>query len=176
MSLRDQLFKAGLVDAGKVQKTEAEKRKKGHKLKKDKQLAASEVERRQAEQQRQTAEAEARRERDRELNRQREAQKREREREAMVKQLIDTQARRPGPGETLFNFAEERWIRSLRMSDSEHRQLGRGQLAIVRGDRDFDYRLLPRAAALRLQELAPSRILLLQDEGGDADADFSWDD
>jgi len=177
MSMRDQLLKAGLVDADKVKKTESEKRKKGHKLKKDKHLAASEAQRQAAEHERLAREAEAKRERDRELNRQREAEKRERERAATVRQMLKDHGHRPGEGEALYNFVEERWIRSLRTSDAEHRQLSRGQLAIVKGERNFEYLLMARASAEKLAELAPERILMLQAPGGEAPAeDDPWAD
>lgn len=167
MSLRDQLLKAGLVDAGKVRKTEAEKRKKGHKLKKDSQLAADEAQRQQAEKDRQAREIAAKREKDRALNREREALKRERERQAAALQLIASHQQSPD-GEEAYHFVDGRWIRNLRVSDTQQRQLSCGQLGIVRGESENQYLLLPRQAVERLQDLSPDRVLLLH-EPGDGD-------
>lgn len=61
------------------------------------------------------------------------------------------------------------------MSAQQKKQLAMGLLGVARNDRDpFDYPLLQRSDALKLQELIPEWMLLLYDENDGQDDGDEW--
>ena len=167
MSLRDELLKAGLVSADKAKKQVSDTRKQDHQRKKSKVLAAEEAAQ-QAEARRQAeAEAARKRERDRQLNLEREAEKHRRELAARAHQLIDSHRLNESDAEILYNFLDSdgHWIRAIRVTPTQRKGLAMGQLSIVRGDRhEFDFALVPRETAIKLEEFTPERVLVLHAE------------
>ncbi len=165
MSLREQLLKAGLVTADKVKQVERDTRKQGHKVKKDKTEAVVE-QARKAEAERQRAEAEQRkREQDRELNRQRELARNRKAMLARVRQLIDSNRQNDPKAEQLYNFQDGRKIRRVRATPQQQNLLALGRLGIARNPHDpFDFPIVPRATALKLQALGAEHVVLLYEE------------
>ncbi|HXH02684.1 MAG TPA: DUF2058 family protein [Candidatus Competibacteraceae bacterium] len=169
MSLRDQLLKAGLVSADKIKQAEAEARKQAHQGKKDKNAAAAEAERRRQ----QEAELARKREADRQRNLQREQERQRKEARERARQLIAANRANQKDAEIRYNFQDGRYIRSLRVTAQQQKQLAAGLLGIARNDKDpFDFPLLPREAALKLREIMPEWVILLYEEGGAQEDDW----
>lgn len=177
MSLRDQLLKAGVVSADTVAKAENERRKQTHQAKKGQPEAKTAEQQRAAEQRaRQQAEAEARRQRDRELNAQREAERRRKEDLARARQLIEANRVNDPKAEDRYNFTDGRFVRSVRVTDAQRRQIAMGKLGIARMDnKGFDFALVPREVALKLQGFCADRVALLYEETDTLeDDDWAW--
>lgn len=178
MSLRDQLLKAGLVSEEKVKAFESGKKSGDHRAKKDRQMAAAKKAETQAARQALEAEAARKRARDRELNDARRARLKQREDAARAHQLMDThRVTVPPASEQRYNFQQGKYIRSIRVGEEQQRLLAAGRLGIIRNDRNrFDYPIVPRDIALKLQAIHPSWVLCLHDEGDpDADPFADWD-
>lgn len=178
MSLRDQLLKAGLVSEEKVKAFESGKKSDSHRAKKDRQVAAERnAEAEAVRKERETAKA-RKRAQDRELNDARKARLKQREDAARAHQLMDSH-RLPVPpdSEQRYNFQQGKYIRSIRVSDEQQRLLAAGRLGILRNDRNrFDYPVVSRDVALKLQAIHPSWVLCLHEEGDpDADPFANWD-
>ena len=173
MSLRDELLKAGLVSADKAKKLDSDSRKQDHQRKKNQTLAA-EAAAQQAEIRRQAEmEAVRKREQDRRLNLECEAEKKQRELIARARQLIDSHRLNDPQAEIFYNFLDSdgHWIRAIRVTPSQRKALAMGRLAILRGDRDeFDFSLAPREIAMKLEEFAPGRVMVLHPESDGSDA------
>lgn len=165
MSLRDQLLKAGLVDKKKHRQVNRELKKK-RKKKQSKRDKKAVVEAREAEAQRIAREAEIARRLER--KQQLEAEREEGERRRRVRNLLRAYQVRPKRGPVPFfhltpdrGHAHRMWV-----PESWAWDLRKGALAIAwltDGD-DPDYVVLPRAAAERVREHAPERILFFNDE------------
>lgn len=171
MSLRDELLKAGLVSADKAKRLDSDSRKQDYQRKKNQTLAA--VAAQQAEIRRQAeVEAARKREQDRQLNLEREAEKKQRELIARAGQLIDSHRLNDPQAEIFYNFLDSdgRWIRAIRVTPSQRKALAMGRLAILRGDHDeFDFSVAPREIAMKLEEFAPGRIMVLHPESDGSD-------
>ncbi|HCB14302.1 MAG TPA: DUF2058 domain-containing protein [Gammaproteobacteria bacterium] len=164
MSLRDELLKAGLVSADKAKKQDSDTRKQDHQRKKSKTLVMEEAARQEEVRRQAAAEAARKRERDRQLNLEREAEKHRRELAARARQLIDSHRLNESDAEVLYNFLDSdgHWIRAIRVTPAQCKGLAMGQLSIVRGDRhEFDFALIPREIAIKLDEFAAERVLVL---------------
>ncbi|PWV65911.1 DUF2058 family protein [Plasticicumulans acidivorans] len=174
MSLRDQFLKAGLVTADAVKKAETEKRKQQHQSTKQsakgKQAGPSE------EQRQRQAEQEAKRQRDRELNARKEAERKRQADLARAKQIIEANRQNDPQAEDRYNFQEGRFVRSVRVTDAQRRLIAMGKLGVARMDaRGFDFVLIPREAALKVQEICPERLSLLFEECDSLeDDDWGW--
>jgi hypothetical protein len=172
MSLREQLFKAGLVTAEQIKQAETEAKKKTHQSKKDKALGAEEAARKAAEQRQRQEEAARKRERDRALNEEREAIKRRRENAARVRQLIATNRVNDAQAQIRYNFQAGRVVRSVRVTPPQQRLLAQGRLGIVRNPHDeFDFPIVPRDTADKLAAIDPALVLLLYEESTQPDDD-----
>ena len=153
LSLRDQLLKAGLVNekqakqAGKQQQKQQRLAKKGQ--------AELDDSTRQAALQAQAEKAA----RDQELNRQQQEKAEQKARAAQVKQLIERSRLPKLDGEDYYNFVDDKKVKRLAVNALMRDKLSRGSLAIVR--HAGGYEVIPREAALRIQERDPSRIVLL---------------
>lgn len=165
MSLREQLLKAGLVTEERVKQAERNTRKQSHKVKKDKQEAKA-VAARRAEAERARREAEQhKREADRELNRQREREKQRKASLGRVRQILDSQRQNDPDAEHLYNFQDGRKIRRVRVTDKQRKLLALGRLGIARNPHDpFDFPVVPRDAALKLQAMGDEFVVLLYEE------------
>jgi uncharacterized protein YaiL (DUF2058 family) len=171
MSLRDQLLKAGLVSQDKAKQVEAEARKQAHRAKKDKTVAAADAERQAEVRRQQQEEAERKRERDRRLNRERELEKKRREELARARQLIESYRLNEAGAELAYNFlADGRFVRRVRVTPQQQKQLAAGRLGIARNaDDEYDFPLVPRETALKLAEIDPAHVLLLHPENDGRD-------
>lgn len=176
MSLRDQLLKAGLVSTEQVKKAERQNRKQTHKVKKDKSLAEQERQQKQEQQRREAEQAQQKRELDRELNRQREQEKNRRAILAQVRQILEQHRQNDDKADLLFNFQAGKKIRRVRVTPDQQRQLAMGRLGIARNPHDpFDYPIVPRTAALKLQKLGDEEfIAVLNPETNRLEEDDDW--
>jgi hypothetical protein len=171
MSLQEQLLKAGLVSAEKAKKLESESRKQAHQIRKNKTVA--EAARQEEERHRLETEAARKREHDRQLNREREAQKKLKEDMARARQLIDSRRLNAADADIPYNFVlDGRYIRSVRVTREQQRQLAMGRIGIVRNfDDEYDFPLIPRETALKLAELVPAGLLVLHPERNSSEAE-----
>jgi uncharacterized protein YaiL (DUF2058 family) len=143
-SLKDQLLRAGVINKQKAQEVSSHLRKKQRQKNKG---AASATDEEKASLQQLQAEKIAR---DRELNRQKQQQVERRAIAAQINQLIELNRLPRDQGETAYNFADGKKVRSLYVSEAVSRQLGQGWLAIVRyGD---DYEIVPARVAEKINE------------------------
>jgi uncharacterized protein YaiL (DUF2058 family) len=163
LSLRDQLLKAGLVNEKQVKQAGKQKQKQErleHKgqVEKDQsqQLAA-----RQA-----MAEKAAR---DQELNRQQKEKAEQKARAAQIKQLIEVSRLPKLTTEDYYNFVDDKKVKRLSVNTLMRDKLSRGSLAIVR--HGGGYEVIPREAALKIQERDPQRVILLNTPTEAPDAD-----
>ena len=167
LSLRDQLLKAGLVNekqvkqAGKQQKKQQRLVHKGQAEKDDSQREAA---------LKAQAEKQAR---DQELNRQQQEKAEQKARTAQIKQLIETSRLPKLTTEDYYNFVDDKKVKRLSVNKLMRDKLSSGSLAIVR--HGGGYEVIPREAALKIQERDPRRIVQLnvQAEAPDADDPYA---
>lgn len=174
MSLRDQLLKAGVVSADKAKKAETEARKQSHQKKKNQGLAAAEAAAKAEEQRQRDEEAARKKEHDRQLNREREAEKQRRAELARIRQLLAAHRQNQGKADVYYNFVapDHRFIRYVRVTPPQQKQLARGQLGIVSNDdNEFDFVLLPREIVLTISPACPERVLLPHEQGNDDESE-----
>ena len=143
LSLRDQLLKAGLVNE-KQAKQAGKQKQKQQRLEKKNQVEVDDSQK-QA--------------RDQELNRQQQEKIQQKAIAAQIKQLIETSRLPKINGEDYYNFVDDKKVKRIAVNNLMRDKLSRGSLAIVR--HSGGYEVIPREAALRIQERDPSRIVLL---------------
>lgn len=153
MSLRDQLLKAGLVN--EKQAKQASKQQQKHKRLVHKGQAEADDTARQAALQAQAEKAA----RDQELNRQQQEKAEQKARAAQVKQLIERSRLPKLQGEDYYNFVDDKKVKRIVVNAMMRTKLSNGWLAIVR--HGGGYEVIPREAALKIQERDPARVLLL---------------
>ena len=167
LSLRDQLLKAGLVNekqakqAGKQQQKEQRLVKKGQLEKDDSQREAA-------------LQAQAEKlARDQELNRQQQEKAAQKARAAQIKQLIESSRLPKLNTEDYYNFVDDKKVKRLSVNKLMRDKLASGSLAIVQ--HAGGYEVIPREAALKIQERDPQRIVQLnvQTEAPDADDPYA---
>jgi hypothetical protein len=153
LSLRDQLLKAGLVNEKQAKQVSKQKQKqqrlehKGQAEKDDSQRQAA-------------LQAQAEKiARDQELNRQQQEKAQKKAIAAQVKQLIESSRLPRLEGDDYYNFVDDKKVKRITVNPMLRDKLSRGTLAIVR--LDGKYELVPREAALKIQEREPQRIVLL---------------
>ncbi|HWV10971.1 DUF2058 domain-containing protein [Pseudomonas sp. GD03944] len=153
LSLRDQLLKAGLVNekqakqAGKQQQKQKRLEQKGQVEKDESQKLAA---------QQAMAEKAAR---DQELNRQQQEKAEQKSRAAQIKQLIEVSRLPKLTTEDYYNFVDDKKVKRLSVNALMRDKLSRGSLAIVR--HGGGYEVIPREAALKIQERDERRVVLL---------------
>lgn len=163
LSLRDQLLKAGLVNekqakqAGKQKQKQQRLEQKGHIEKDESQKLAA---------QQAMAEKAAR---DQELNRQQQEKIEQKARAAQVKQLIEVSRLPKLTTEDYYNFVDDKKVKRLSVNKLMRDKLSSGSLAIVR--HGGGYEVIPREAALKIQERDPQRVILLNTQVAAPDAD-----
>ncbi|MBF7142502.1 MULTISPECIES: DUF2058 domain-containing protein [Pseudomonas] len=153
LSLRDQLLKAGLVNQKQVKQVAKDQQKQQRLVKKG-QAEADDT------QQRQAREAAAEKQRkDQELNRQQQEKAEAKARSAQVKQLIEATRLPKLTTEDYYNFADDKKVKRISVNSLMRSKLSNGSLAIVH--HGGGYEVIPREAALKVQEREPRRIVLL---------------
>lgn len=153
-SLKDQLLKAGLIDAKKAKQAAKEKRKEDNVARRDKN--AVDPVKQQLEQTK--AEKQAR---DRELNRQRQEELQQKAIVAQIKQLI-TNHRQPkytGGPEIEYHFTDGKRVKKMRVSTRVEKQLLNGQLAIAKLDETYE--LVPRVVADKIAQRDTSFVIAI---------------
>jgi uncharacterized protein YaiL (DUF2058 family) len=163
MSLRDQLLKAGLVNEKQAKQASKQKQKQQRLEQK------GQVEKDQSQQlaaQQAMAEKLAR---DQELNRQQQEKVEQKARTAQVKQLIEVSRLPKLTGEDYYNFVDDKKVKRLSVNKLMRDKLSSGSLAIVR--HGGGYEVIPREAALKIQQRDERRIVLLNTPTEAPDAD-----
>lgn len=153
LSLRDQLLKAGLVNEKQAKQASKQKQKQ-QRLEHKGQVEKDDSQRQAALQA--LAEKAAR---DQELNRQQQEKAQKKALAAQVKQLIEGTRLPRLDGDDYYNFVDDKKVKRIAVNPMLRDKLSRGSLAIVRLEGKYD--LLPREAALKVQEREPQRIILL---------------
>ncbi len=167
-SLKDQLLKAGLVDARQASAARKEKVRQEQMARKHKIETVDETRLNAQQAMQQKAE------RDRQLNFERNEQARVKAILAQIKQLIDT-SRLPRDGAQLaYNFNDGGKIKKLRVTETMLNQLSNGRLAIVKFDEQ--YSVVPKAVADKIR-LRDERYVIvsnqLQNDADDADDPYA---
>ncbi|TWI55567.1 hypothetical protein IQ22_01493 [Pseudomonas duriflava] len=163
MSLRDQLLKAGLVNE-KQAKQAVKQKQKQTRMEHRGQAEKDESQRLAALQ----AQAE-KLARDQELNRQQEEKKRRKAEQAQIKQLIEGSRLPKLESDDYYNFVDEKKVKRLPVNALMREKLSQGSLGIVRYE--GRYEVVPRATAERIQERDPRRVVLLNVQKEEPDAD-----
>lgn len=172
-SLRDQLAKAGLVDAKKVGAVNKEKRKQEQFERKHRVETVDETKLNAQ----QALEEKA--ERDRQLNAARDEQARNKAIVAQIKQLIEVSRVSRERGEIAYNFTDGTKIKKILVTDDMLNQLSNGRLAIVKFDEQ--YSVVPKTVAekIKLRDekyVVVSNVLTQQDDADDPYADYKIPD
>src|SRR5690606_2843586 len=107
--------------------------------------------------------------RDQELNRQQQEKAEQKARTAQIKQLIEASRLPKLTTEDYYNFVDDKKVKRLSVNNLMRDKLSRGSLAIVK--HGGGYEVLPREAALKIQEREPQRIVLLNTPTEAAEAD-----
>lgn len=153
ISLRDQLLNAGLVNE-KQAKQATKQQQKQERLERKGQVEKDDSQRQAALQ----AQAE-KVERDRELNRQQQEKLEQKAKIAQIKQLIESSRLPKLDSEDYYNFVDGKKVKRLSVNAMLRDKLSRGSLAIVR--HGGGYEVIPRDAALKIQERDERRVILL---------------
>ncbi|MGE7993352.1 DUF2058 domain-containing protein [Pseudomonas sp. NPDC089554] len=163
LSLRDQLLKAGLVNQKQVSQTnKAEKKQK--RLEHKGQVEVNDSQQRLAK----DAMADKAR-KDQELNRQVQEKAEQKARAAQVKQLIEATRLPKLTTEDYYNFVDDKKVKRIAVNALMRSKLSGGSLAIVA--HGGGYEVIPREAAVKIQERDPKRILLLNTQVEETDED-----
>lgn len=163
ISLRDQLLKAGLVNQKQAKQVSKDKQKEQRLVHKG-QIEADDSQKRAA----QDAMAEKAK-RDQELNRQQQEKVELKARTAQVKQLIEVSRLPKLTTEDYYNFVDDKKVKRISVNALMRNKLSSGSLAIVH--HSGAYEIIPREAALKIQERDPRRVVLLNTPTEAPDAD-----
>ncbi|WP_122670321.1 DUF2058 domain-containing protein [Pseudomonas viridiflava] len=163
LSLRDQLLKAGLVNQKQAKQVGKEKQKEQRLVHKG-QAQADDSQKRAA----QEAQAEKIK-RDQELNRQQQEKVEQKARTAQVNQLIEVSRLPKLITEDYYNFVDDKKVKRISVNALVRNKLSSGSLAIVH--HGGGYEIIPREAALKIQERDPRRVVLLNTPTEAPDAD-----
>ena len=167
MSLRDQLLKAGLVNEKQAKQATKQKQKQ-QRLEHKNQVDKDDSQRQAAEQ----AKAE-KLARDQELNRQQQESREEGQGRA-----DQATYRRDAPAQLesddYYNFVDAKKVKRIAVNDLIRDKLSRGSLAIV--SYDGRYEIVPRDAAVKIQERDPRRVVLLNVQSQEPDEDDPYKD
>ncbi|WP_288501074.1 DUF2058 domain-containing protein [uncultured Pseudomonas sp.] len=163
LSLRDQLLKAGLVNQKQVsQANKAEKKQK--RLEHKGQVDVDDT------QQRLAKEAMAEKaKRDQALNREQQEKAEKKARAAQIKQLIEATRLPKLTTEDYYNFVDDKKVKRIAVNALMRSKLSNGALAVV--SYGGGYEVIPREAAVKIQERDPGRVLLLNTRVEEADDD-----
>lgn len=157
-SLFDQLKKTGLVNEHKAKQIKKEKYQQG---KQQKGHQAQSAENEAAKQ----AAAEAKRlkaEKDRQLNLQRQQQQAERAKLAELKQILQSNQLKGVEGELIFNFADDKQVKTLQVNAKTHNNLTNSKIRIARFQEG--YVLIPDTVVEKVEQRDPSVLIPLSNE------------
>ena len=173
ISLKDQLLKAGLVDARKIstavkEKHKQEKQQRKHKIETVDETKANAQKAR-----------EEKAERDRQLNFERDEQLRHKAIIAQIKQLIEVSRLSRDGAEIAYNFTDGTKIKKILVTDEMLNQLSNGRLAIVKFDEQ--YSVVPKSVAekIKLRDesyVIVSNVLQQTDDADDPYAEYKIPD
>ncbi|WXL24340.1 DUF2058 domain-containing protein [Ectopseudomonas mendocina] len=163
MSLRDQLLKAGLVNEKQVKQASKQKQKQ-QRLEQKGQVEKDESQKLAAQQA--MAEKAAR---DQELNRLQQEKQEKKALAAQIKQLIESSRLPKLTTEDYYNFVDDKKVKRISVNNLMRDKLSSGSLAIVR--HGGAYEIIPRDAALKIQERDAQRIVLLNTQTQAPDED-----
>ena len=163
MSLRDQLLKAGLVNE-KQAKQAAKQQQKQQRLEQKGQIEKDDSQKLAAQQA--MAEKAAR---DQELNRQQQEKQAKKALAAQIKQLIESSRLPKLTTEDYYNFVDDKKVKRISVNTLMRDKLSSGSLAIVR--HGGGYEIIPRDAALKIQERDALRVVLLNTQSQAPDED-----
>lgn len=163
LSLRDQLLKAGLVNEKQAKQAERQKKKQQRMVKKGQ--VEADLTTRQAAAQAQAEKAA----RDQELNRQQQEKAELKARRAQIRQLIESCRLPKLDTEDYYNFVDGKKVKRIAVNELMRNKLSSGSLAIV--SHAGGYEIIPRDAALKIQERDASRIVLLNTHTETTDED-----
>jgi len=151
-SLQDQLLNAGLVDKKKAKAAQKEKRKQAKQTPKG-QAVIDENKRLAEEARRQKAE------RSQELNRQQQLEAEKKAILAQIKQLITQHCIDRKGGEVAYQFADNKKIKKLYLTELQQNQLSRGIIAVVKLNESYE--LVPAAIAEKIAQRDKSFVMLI---------------
>ncbi len=143
-TLQDQLLKAGLINEKSLKQSKKEQ-KPLQKQPKNQRHIESNATKLQAQQN-----LRDKIKHDREISQQLKAQTLQREIVAQIRQMIEQNRQSRGDGHIPYNFADNKTIKKILVSQIISDQLKRGQLAIVK--LDDKYELIPARAAAKISE------------------------
>ena len=150
-SLLDQLKKTGLVDEKQAKKGLKEKRKQVKQQRKNKTKGLDEdklsVQQVQAEKVK----------RDRELDLQRKQEAEHKAIQAQIKQLIEMNRQSQYEGDVPYNFTDDKIVKKIHVSETIHKQLSLGRLAIVKLDENYE--LVPAGVAEKIRLRDEARVI-----------------
>lgn len=149
LSLQEQLLKAGVADKGKAKQARADKRKK--KKQKQPQVNENKAAAEQA--------LAAKKAKDRELNDQQNARMKARSVIAQVKQLINMNKQDRRKGEVVLNFTHDNKIKRIYVTDSLHKGVVAGKLAVV--SLEDEYELVPLPVADKIAERSAETVVYI---------------
>jgi hypothetical protein len=112
--------------------------------------------------------------RDQELNRQQQEKAEKKAKAAQIKQLIEGTRLPKLDGDDYYNFVDAKKVKRIPVNNLIRDKLSRGSLAIV--SYDGRYEIVPRDAALRIQERDERRVVLLNESSGEPDEDDPYKD
>lgn len=155
MSLRDQLLKAGVVSEDRAKKVEQDKKKTKHQAYRDKDVKAKLDAEKKAQQDAILASEKAQKAKAQESNQEVNLKQKRKALRLEARRIIDQKRVNVEKANDQFNFSSDgKKIRYVSVTAEQRKQLGNGNLAICRNDRDgFDYPLIPKENALRLVEI-----------------------
>lgn len=155
MSLRDQLLKAGVVSEDRAKKVEQDKKKTKHQAYRDKDVKAKLDAEKKAQQDAILASEKAQKAKAQESNQEVNLKQKRKALRLEARRIIDQKRVNIEKANDQFNFSSDgKKIRYVSVTAEQRKQLGNGNLAICRNDRDgFDYPLIPKENALRLVEI-----------------------
>lgn len=148
-SLKDQLLKAGLV---KKQNVKKQPKKKAPQVAKKNRKKPSENTLRTQRAMLDKAK------KDKKLNEQRRAEAERKALVAQIKQLVNGSKLDRKDGETAYNFTHAKKIKTIYVTDEQHKQLSRGQLVIVTVGGDV-FEIVPKVVATKISERDASMVV-----------------
>ena len=112
--------------------------------------------------------------RDQELNRQQQEKAEKKAKAAQIKQLIEGTRLPKLESDDYYNFVDAKKVKRIAVNDLIRDKLSRGSLAIV--SYDGRYEIVPRDAAVKIQERDPRRVVLLNVQSQEPDEDDPYKD
>lgn len=168
MSLRDQLLKAGLVNEKQVKQATKQKQKETR-LQNKGQIAKDNSQEEAIKQ----AQAE-KVAKDQQLNQQQQEKAQRKAIAAQIKELIVSHRLPRLDTEDYFNFVDYKKVKRISVNDMIRDKLTRGSLAIV--SHEGYYEIVPRDAALKIQERNAQRVVVLNEPKDDENTDDPYKD